>query len=175
MLVRAGYDPNAAANVWFANTSSGRPEDKTARVNSRRRNELRQQSFGRSLVEARTVYQHNSAKIGAGNALAFTAVRTATPAASQQVNQTALEWVSPQALTAPPVTKAAAAVPLKPTLPGSNNVVVSSDGEFLPPTMASTRPGEHNWSAAPSAPEPPVIEQTSYEQPQGPAFGPALP
>jgi hypothetical protein len=171
MLVRAGYDPNAATKVWLASAETGRPDGKTTRINSRRRNELRQQSFGRSLAEAQAVYQHHSAKIGSGGALAF----VPSQQAAQPSNQTALEWVSPQALTAPPVTKAAAAVPATPTLPGSNNVVVSSDGEFLPPTVASTRPGASNWAAAPSAPEPSVIEQTSYEQPEGPSFGPSLP
>lgn len=175
MLVRAGYDPNAAANVWLANAGTRRPGDKIAGIDSRRRNEQRQQSFGRSLAEARTVYQHHSAKIGAGNSLAFAPAQPGTSSGPQPANQTALEWVSPAAITAPPVTKAAAA-PVKPGLPGSNNAVVSSDGEFLPPTVTSSRPGANNWAAAPSTPEAQVIEQTSFEQPQPlPAVGPALP
>jgi len=171
MLVRAGYDPAAAAGVWFQRGDASRPDRRLVTVDSRRRNELRQQSFTKSLTEARAVYEHHSAKIGAGSVLAFA---PAQPVSQPPVNNTtALEWVSPPQLTAPPVTAAAAPTPV---LPGSNTVAVDSDGVFLPPTIASGRPSDGNWSAAPTTAEPRVIEQTSFEQPESPALmGPALP
>jgi len=172
MLVRAGYDPNAAANVWLAGAGTRRPGEKVPGIDARRRNEVRQKSFGRSLAEAKTVYEHHSAKMGTGNMLAFAPQQPVTPASPSvpTPSQTALQWVSPEPITPPQVTKTSAAPPVTPGLPGSNNAVVSSDGEFLPPTVASSRPGANNWSAAPTTTEPPVIEQTSFELPQGPAL-----
>jgi hypothetical protein len=66
-----------------------------------------------------------------------------------------------------------------------NTAVFSSDGDFLPPNVASDRPGDGRWSSAPATTPAPAtaafdaprdIQQTGYEQYAPPtATGPVLP
>lgn len=165
MLVRAGYDPGAASGVWLKKPDGVRPNVQAAQVSARRRQERRSQTFHKSLEQAHAVYQHNTAKLGTGRVLAFAPATPVAPKAP--VEPTALEWVAPLSLSAPPITTAAAPAAV---LPGSNSVLVESEGEFLPPTIASGRPGNGNWSAAPTSAKPSGIEQTSFELPNGPAL-----
>lgn len=166
MLVRAGYDPAAAAAVWLKKPDGFRPDVATAHVSARRQHERRSQSFKKSLEQAGAVYQHSTAKLGTGRELAFAPPVSVAP--PKQVEPAALEWVAPPTLSAPPVKTAAAAPAL--TLPGSNQVAVSSDGEFLPPTVAAAPSAAGNWSAAAEPAETSGIEQTSFELPNGPAL-----
>ncbi|MFO1094462.1 MAG: M48 family metalloprotease [Planctomycetaceae bacterium] len=187
LLVRAGYDPAAAQSHWLTSPPAVARDGRTAFVTRRRNNAAREQSFYHAMVQARSVYQTQAAKLGSGNALAFTASQplpqpgtapapSAPPQIAAGVDATARQ---PAKSTIHRATSPAHAAT------GSNIVEFSSDGDFIPPNVHSDRPGDGRWSAVadapadpPSASAPPLsIEQTSFETSDVPPRtpGPLLP
>lgn len=188
LLVRAGYDPALGEEVWLAGSPPIGPVGRPDYVAHRRRGAAREQSFVRSLSQARSVYQSHTAKIGAGSALAFTASQP-TPLRAPTVPQAApSQLAAGVAPTATPVAAPAAfvAAPRKTAAKaggatdGRNVAEFSSDGDFLPPAVHSDRPGDGRWSSvaddagADDAAQSQAIQQTSFDEFAAPA-GPALP
>lgn len=179
LLARAGYDPIAADEFWPASSAPAGTDYLAA--TRRLRTAAHQQSFNKSLGQARRVYASHPAKIGAGGALAFTAVPPSHPVASMgsQPAKPAMSTFNPMAssrLNAPSASQAASS---------GNLAMFSSDGDFQPPNLASDHGENPQWSSTPEASDstnpspfeaPSDIQQTSFEQLAAPAAdGPLLP
>ncbi|MBL8849860.1 MAG: M48 family metalloprotease [Planctomycetaceae bacterium] len=176
LLVTAGYDPSAAMVAWMPAADPTAAIGRRAATNAHRRSAGHEQSFTKSLTQARTIYQSHSAKLGNGQALAFTAVRPQHDVAQAA----AVEWDNPAPFGT--ATVSSQAVPT-PTSSGGNVAEFTSDGEFLPPRLDAGHPGDSHWSSAAGTTavgegtgvSPRAVQQTSYEQFDAPAAGPALP
>ena len=180
LLVTAGYDPGAAMVAWMPPIDPTAQIGRNAATSARRRSAGHEQSFTKSLTQARSIYQSHSAKLGNGQALAFTVARPQSQPQRALAESPAIEWVSP----APFGTATVGGAPAPTRVASGGNVAeFTSDGEFLPPKTDSGRPGDGNWSTAAGTTAssesatfaPRSVQQTSFEQFDAPATGPMLP
>jgi len=192
LLVRAGYDPSAAQTLWLATAPAVGPRRRGPQADVRRNTVAREQSFNRSLTQARSVYQSHTAKLGEGSTLAFTAAQppVSNPPAPQP-SPPQLAAGTNASLRKPAAAAAAEPARYRPTSaahsqPGSNLAEFSSDGEFLLPAVAAEHRETENWSPVAETPPPfptsgsdqsRAIEQASFESSETPpkSPGPLLP
>ena len=181
LLVGAGYDPQAASNVWLQPPTppAGWRSRETLADNASR---YREQHLAQSLRRPATFIRSHSAKIGAGQPLAFTAARPGPDANDAP----AIEWVSPSDRHSH---ARSGRLPSQPdpdshrqSLPNGNLAVFSSDGDFLPPNVVMTARDGRCAVTADDASQPTAfvrratVQPTSFEQFAPPAAaGPLLP
>lgn len=175
LLVRAGYDPATAADVWFSQLPSGAAEPRFVDQPSGSGHRARKRAFSKSLAQAQAVYEAHPGKLGVGSALAFTTPHRIEP------ERSGASRASPGPELAVPVRAAR-----QPRRPEASGAVVDSDGEFLPPVTSSASAGAGNWSSAaaasrtnarPASDPPAGVQQASWEWADGDAgpAGPVLP
>ena len=178
LLARAGYDPIVADEIWPASSAPAGAGQFTTGEPHRARSAAHEQSFNKSLVQARRVYQAHANKLGAGAALAF-----AASAPDHAVPQMTLPSTKPPTPTLNAMASPRLAAPSasQPTTGEGNLAVFSSDGDFQPPNVTSGATTQSWASAAETSTSDPFrvssdIQQTSFDGfGAPPAGGPVLP
>ena len=187
ILVGAGYDPDAAQQIWFGSAA----EDASASGTTAQSRTTRQGSFQLALDRARFIYRSHPQPRGYGNPIAWSPRFSPTPAHQEiwtaAVNRGAAkpsDWNSDLNAEPAPLTTVASRE--------HDTSIAISDDEFLPPktgTDNTIQPAVYEWSSAdatlvprPADSEPQIefLQPAAFESPNAsttPATlpGPVLP
>jgi hypothetical protein len=179
ILVGAGYDPEAAQQIWFGTQSAGADAntmDATAQSRTARHG-----SFQLALDRARFIYRSHPQPLGYGHPIAWSPHSVLQPGptpADQEVWTAAInrgaakpsEWDADLETEPAPLTTVA-------SRQHAENVATSAGDEFLPPRAGhAIQPAVYEWSSADAAPAPlhvsaePLLEPVELEPVEPAAF-----